>query len=606
MFDYADKAEDEFEIVHTSLDAYLAEVVSQAGRIGALVEGELREPGTLLYDQQWVIPGVLSSRVWIKQLNALCETLLCTWAEPTAAWAHLQLGKEVPHGFLDTAWRWLLKNHPHDSICGCSIDLVHEDMKFRFSQAKQIAERLTREATLGLAANVAGSVGDNELRVAVFNPLTALITQSVELDLQIPVEWPTFNEFFGFEPKPSFRIFGPDGAEIPYQRLRQTKNQTKTRVYATKFPQMYPTHDVRVSLPLNIPAAGYVTLTVRAGGEAEPTRYPATPSLATSERSMENEHIAVTIQSNGSLTLLDKHTGAVYERLLTFEDSADIGDGWYYGIAANDEVFTSTASAAAVSLVHDGPYLTAFCIRTTMKTPRRFVFDDTMRRTEEMVELEIESTISLRPGAHDLEVETTVYNIAEDHRLRVLFPSGARADTYLADTPFDVVERPIALAGDNHLAPRVGSRDQTPAKLDLRVRRRTRLGRRQHRPHGERRPRQPGAHGGTHAAAQHAAHGGHQRRAERPTPRRLYLQIPAGAARRQPGSGEDLPNGPADRCRIQHRPAAPARHEAIWRRRQTAPRRLVSASRGRRRRHERAHGGRRLRAALLQPHRPRR
>ncbi|MDI9549150.1 MAG: glycoside hydrolase family 38, partial [Chloroflexota bacterium] len=136
MLDYAGK-EDEFEIVHTSLDAYLAEAMPQANRVGAVVEGELREPGTLLYDQQWVIPGVLSSRVWIKQLNALCETLLCAWAEPTTAWAHLQLGHEVPQGFLDTAWKWLLQNHPHDSICGCSIDVVHEDMKYRFSQTKQ-------------------------------------------------------------------------------------------------------------------------------------------------------------------------------------------------------------------------------------------------------------------------------------------------------------------------------------------------------------------------------------------------------------------------------------------------------------------------------------
>jgi alpha-mannosidase/mannosylglycerate hydrolase len=43
-----------------------------------------------------------------------------------------------------------------------------------------------------------------------------------------------------------------------------------------------------------------------------------------------------------------------------------------------------------------------------------------------------------------------VHNNARDHRLRVLFPSGAEsAQTYLADTPFDVVERKIALRADN-------------------------------------------------------------------------------------------------------------------------------------------------------------
>ena len=131
-------------------------MLPQAERIQTVVQGELREPGTDYDDQQWLIPGVLSSRVWIKQANAECETLLCQWAEPFSAWAHLSLDAEPPQGFLDVAWKWLLQNHPHDSICGCSIDVVHEDMKYRFSQSRQIGDRLTREATRQIAASVEG------------------------------------------------------------------------------------------------------------------------------------------------------------------------------------------------------------------------------------------------------------------------------------------------------------------------------------------------------------------------------------------------------------------------------------------------------------------
>ncbi len=207
MVAFMDTDSDDFEIVHTSLDAYLDEMLPQAERINTVVTGELREPGTIPEDQQWVIPGVLSSRVWIKQANAECQTLLCQWAEPTATWAHHALGTAYPQGFLDVAWKWLLKNHPHDSICGCSIDVVHEDMKFRFSQSRQIADRLTTEATRTLAANVDGEIPDEELRVVVFNPLTSPLEETVELTLQIPVDWPQFNEFFGFEPKPAFRIY---------------------------------------------------------------------------------------------------------------------------------------------------------------------------------------------------------------------------------------------------------------------------------------------------------------------------------------------------------------------------------------------------------------
>ena len=451
MLRFREQDHDDFEIVHTSLDQYLEDILPQISQVGATVKGELRDAGRFFHDQQWVIPGVLSSRVWIKQANAACESRLTQWAEPFTTFAHLALQSEMPTGYLDVAWQWLIKNHPHDSICGCSIDTVHEDMKYRFSQCRQIADRITLEATRQIAASVAGDVPHDEVRVVVFNPLLQPLNESTELTLQIPTDWPRFNEFFGFEPKPAFRIYGPDGAELPYQRLHQTNNRSKVRIYTDKFPESYRTHDVRVSLPLAIPALGYTTLTVRAQRDGSATRHPATSGLALSEHSMANEFLTVTVESNGSLTVHDKRTGETYTRWLTFEDTADIGDGWYHGQAVNDQTFVSTASHAAVALVHDGPQLTTFRIRTTLQVPEAFVFDDTMRRSDQLTELVVDSLVSLRPALPRIEVETRIHNVAADHRLRVLFPSGVNADTYWADTPFDVVERPVALNAENHL-----------------------------------------------------------------------------------------------------------------------------------------------------------
>ncbi len=287
-----------YQIQHTSLDGYLAEMLPQSGRITTTVSGELREPGTnlLATDQQWVIPGVLSSRVWIKQLNAACQTLLCNWAEPISTAAHTWLGYEYPKGYLEVAWKWLLTNHPHDSICGCSIDAVHEDMRYRFHQCQDIAERLTSEAALRLAASIQGEPGSNELRVVVFNPLAAAFDQPVELTLDIPVEWPTFNEFFGYEPKPAFRIYDETGKEAPYQRLGQAMNQTRFRSFGPRFPQSYKVHAIQVSLALQIPAMGYTTLSVKAGQPGTPTRHPEVPGMATSERSMSNGILSVAIE----------------------------------------------------------------------------------------------------------------------------------------------------------------------------------------------------------------------------------------------------------------------------------------------------------------------
>lgn len=451
-------------IVHSSLDDYLDDLLPHVGSITEVIRGELREYASqpMVRDQQWLIPGVLSSRVPLKHANAHCQHLLCSWAEPFGLLARDLAGGEDPADFLAVAWRWLLQNHPHDSIGGCSVDEVHEDMKYRFAQCRQIGERMVTESLRRLTASVEGEVGAKELRVLVANPLPRELDEPVELTLQIPAEWQSFQEFFGFEAKPGFRIFGPDGAEIPYQRLAQDPNRTRSRTsFPIKFPVPYKTNDITVALQLAVPALGYTTLTVREGEMAPkdeiiaaamlPTRHPATPGLATSERSMANEHLSVTIEANGTLTLTDKRSGQTYDRLLTFENIADIGDGWYHGQAVNDQAFISSAAAADVALVHNGPLSARFRVRTVMRVPAEFAFDR-MVRSPQMTDLVIDSLVTLRAGADRVEVKTTVQNNVRDHRLRVLLPSRAQADTYLTDGAFDVVERPIALPKDNHLA----------------------------------------------------------------------------------------------------------------------------------------------------------
>jgi alpha-mannosidase/mannosylglycerate hydrolase len=323
-------------------------------------------------------------------------------------------------------------------------------MEYRFDQSYQIGTRLTTEALSSISANVVGEVIDNQLRVTVFNPLPRNIHQIVEIPLEIPSDWATFNENFGFEPKPSFRIYDSQDKELAYQRLEQKTNQTRFRMRSTKFPQGVSFNLIRVALPLEIPALGYNTLTVKSGYEGEYTRYPSVPGLVLSPNSMGNEHIKVEIKSNGTLEITDLSNGQVYAHLLTMEDRADIGDGWYFGESVNDQIFTSTLSNGDVALIHDGPFQATFLLRFNMYVPEKFDSKH-MHRSVEKTQLTIDHYLTLRTGQDFLEVETFVENTAKDHRLRVLFPSGANTDTYLADSAFDVVERAIALRGDNHL-----------------------------------------------------------------------------------------------------------------------------------------------------------
>ena len=53
-----------------------------------------------------------------------------------------------------------MENHPHDSICGCSIDQVHDEMKPRFDQADQIASLREENGRLRGELETLAKLGD--------------------------------------------------------------------------------------------------------------------------------------------------------------------------------------------------------------------------------------------------------------------------------------------------------------------------------------------------------------------------------------------------------------------------------------------------------------
>ena len=212
-------------LVHSSLPAYLEAVqpsIHDRQSILPSITGELRSS-----KRHPLLPNVLSTRMWIKQRNHVCETLLEKWAEPFSLWAEQTSSsrsggdKRVhdryitvarlanPSEVIRYAWRLLLECHPHDSICGCSIDQVCEEMRPRFDQVEQIGEEITHQSLTTLAALIdthpPASLRDFNIisGVTVYNPAPGPRTEVVTLD----VELPPFVR--------NFKIVSPDGGTIP-------------------------------------------------------------------------------------------------------------------------------------------------------------------------------------------------------------------------------------------------------------------------------------------------------------------------------------------------------------------------------------------------------
>jgi alpha-mannosidase len=94
---------------------------------------------------QNALRGVNSARIYLKQANERAERRLLS-IETAAALRTLREDARYPAADLRLAWRDLLRNHPHDSICGCSCDEVHRDMLVRYEQLARTLDYVEREA----------------------------------------------------------------------------------------------------------------------------------------------------------------------------------------------------------------------------------------------------------------------------------------------------------------------------------------------------------------------------------------------------------------------------------------------------------------------------
>jgi alpha-mannosidase len=118
--------------------------------------GELRSAA-----RAHLLPGVYSTRIHQKQERGRIEALVERYAEPLAA---LVPRYAWPEEELDRAWRLLLLNSAHDSICGCSIDEVALAVDARHAEAGSAAEAIVTSALDSLGEQV------SEAGVLRFNP----------------------------------------------------------------------------------------------------------------------------------------------------------------------------------------------------------------------------------------------------------------------------------------------------------------------------------------------------------------------------------------------------------------------------------------------------
>ncbi len=405
------------ELVHSTYDKFVADVKRARPKKLPVMTGELRSSWNIV-----ILPGVLSTRMYLKQWNRRCEHLLERWGEPLSALAR-HARREDHHSSLLEAWRLLLANHPHDSICGCSVDAVHREMMTRNERIAQIAESVIDhhlgEAQAGINTERAGAfracVAWNNLPGRRRGPKRAVLT--------LPQD----------DPK-SFAVVNARGEEVPVQ-IGEVAERTETRYL--EFGTAFRDYELTIDTPTE--GWGYETYWLRKDAPK-----PARDEWSASARkdSVETEFYRIRIRPNGSIDLFDRETGARYTRLHIFEDSEDVGDEYDYSPAKSGRTFTTEKAKARIRIVERGPVHVTWRIEIPWRLP---VGANAARtgRLRETRAFTIVSHMRVYRNHRRIEFRTEFDNAVEDHRLRVLFDGPPKARFSEADGHCAFVRRPF-------------------------------------------------------------------------------------------------------------------------------------------------------------------
>jgi len=473
---------------------------------------------------QNLLSGVYSARVYIKQANDYAQRFLERIIEP---WCYTSciLGGRYPLDEIRLAWKYLLLNHPHDDICGCSIDEVHDDNMQRFRWIDEIGTSLLEDSqqeivkkmesdvhgvvVLNPSAQIRNGIAYFEIPASNFrySRLADIHLYNPALEPETPLEAAKNDVHIAYVRNNGFDLPPTREQEVvigskklydyefdfsslamldPAQRrflrhistayiFRVNSENKIVDVWARKFDASEPADAVlalddgegnRIAIQLldyemmkdprnhfiddreeyltfaldvkDIPALGMKRYDMAFTKKKDRDIKDA---VTVTEDTLENGILKVTAQENGTITVTDKRTAQTYEGVLMFEDSADAGDSYDYCPIENGSILYDNIEVE-IEEGYSGPLVGILLLSGTLDIPIG-LDRNAVERLEETAPCEFVTEIALTKGSPTIQVTTVFNNLADDHRLRVLFPTESDAKSCEADSTFDVVERPV-------------------------------------------------------------------------------------------------------------------------------------------------------------------
>lgn len=438
---------------HSSFEEYIERLKQSLVPDMQIIKGELRNQKT---DGWSTLVNTASSRIYLKIKNDYCQTLLEKTLEPMGIFA---FDKKRHSDYLEFYWKMLMENHPHDSICGCSVDEVHKEMEIRFAKVEQGVRKVASEHGDEFAAQIDTTHKNKEaIPFIIFDTYGHLqnkvVTQRFHLN-KIYFDEMNFREI----PQALEKIKLP---KYVVERADNTVMDCVVKDLGIRFGYELPKDGFRRPYYAKEVEVSFVYKSHRCIGYERCFLVPSTSASSKKldiwdleGKTLENENITVIINENGSYTLRDKKNNKVYQQLGIYENTGDIGNEYMYKQSSDGVSITTENSKCTIEVLENNSLIARVRLTNILEIPyqadesleaekRNLVWHPERKagRAEEKSKLIIYTELALEKGAKGLKVSVSINNNAKDHRIRAMFPVGKTDGYHYADSIFEIAKRP--------------------------------------------------------------------------------------------------------------------------------------------------------------------
>jgi mannosylglycerate hydrolase len=407
------KIDPDNEYVISCIEDYIKDVKSEQPELEE-VNGEL-----VIAKHMRIHKSIFSSRSDLKVLNTQIQNYVTNVMEPLLTISY-QLGNDYPTEAIGEIWKLLFENAAHDSIGSCISDTANEDVYMRYKQARDIAVNLVELHSRLIATSVRN---DAPMTFTLINTLPQKREDTVVVKTYIPGG--------------SFAILDDKGNPVEYSVIESRDltdyvlSQTIKLDPSRKFYIPEKVYEAVIAIKSNdVPALGYVQYTLNPNSSSA--------CVMENQKKLENEYYSISIEKDGSLTILDKKNDVVYQNQGVLVENGDDGDSFNYSPPRKDLEVYSNRSKVTCQITGNEIYNQAK-IQFQMIVPK-----DLEERAEGKVStvMPVEMTVALRKGSKVIDFHVHVDNHGLSHRLCVLFDAQLVSKFNYADEQFGLIKRP--------------------------------------------------------------------------------------------------------------------------------------------------------------------